>query len=134
MLCQDCKKKPTCKSLCPKAEKYVRQDYVSQRESPLSEVRSNANASMNMHVDSVFQYISSHSFQELSGYYSADDQTLKFPFLSKLQNKALYMAYYEGLSYRDIAWKLHIREDKLNNQIYSAKQKILKFSSKSEER
>jgi len=32
MLCQECKKEQTCKSLCKQAEKYVNQDYVPQRE------------------------------------------------------------------------------------------------------
>ena len=32
MLCQDCKKKSSCKELCKKAEKWVNQDYVSESD------------------------------------------------------------------------------------------------------
>lgn len=135
MLCQNCppKKKSVCKTLCPKAEKYVRQDHVSQRESPLSEVREYANATMNMHTDNVFYYISSHSFQELNDYYSAEQQIFQFPFLSTIQNKALYLFYFDGLSYAEIARNLKQDKTTLNNQIYSAKQKISKFFTKNEE-
>jgi len=35
MLCQKCKKKDTCRKLCSEAEKYVNQDYTTQKESIL---------------------------------------------------------------------------------------------------
>jgi len=39
MLCQECTKKPTCKKLCKKAEKYVSQDNVGRRERLLRDLR-----------------------------------------------------------------------------------------------
>ncbi len=32
MLCQDCSKKPTCTELCPEAENFVNQDYISREK------------------------------------------------------------------------------------------------------
>ena len=109
------------------------EDYVSQRESPLSEERGYSDVTMNMHTDNVFYYISSHSFQELNGYYSEEEHILKFPFLSKIQNKALYLFYFEGLSYAEIARNLKRDKTSLSYQIRSAKTKISQFFYKNEE-
>lgn len=38
MLCQECKKKPFCKSLCEKAEKYVTQEKSGRREALLEDL------------------------------------------------------------------------------------------------
>ena len=135
MLCQNCppKKKSVCKNLCPKTEKYVQQDLVSQRESLLSEVRDYADATMNMHTDNVFYYVSSHSFQELNNFYSAEQQTFKFPFLSVIQNKALYLFYFDGLSYAEIARKTNRKVGVLKMQIHYAKNEIRNFIYKNEE-
>ncbi len=135
MLCQNCppRKKSICKNLCPKAARYVHQDYVSQRESILSEARDYEDATMNMHIDNVFYYISSHSFQELNDYYSAEQQALKFPFLSAIQNKALYLFYFDGLSYAEIARNLKQDKEKVRKQIHLAKAEIRNFFNKNEE-
>jgi len=37
-LCKTCKKRSTCTSLCPEAEKYVNQDYVRRKEITFTEL------------------------------------------------------------------------------------------------
>ncbi len=121
MLCQECKKKTTCHKLCPQAEKYVNRDHVSQREFVQPEYMLEL---LDIHIK-----IDSHS--DLASFLS--ESSINFPFLSPLQNKTLSLFYFGGLSYAEIAWKLHTRESILSKQIYLAKNKIRKFCSDREE-
>jgi hypothetical protein len=125
MLCQECKKKPTCTKLCERAEKWVNQDHVSLREIPKPEwllARLNVKAKP------------PHKLPVLQSYFS--QEKINFPFLTPLQNKCLHLFYFEGLSYKQIARslsggkrKLKINHTQVSYQIRSAKCQILQFSS-----
>jgi len=91
MLCQDCKKKPTCVSLCPKAEKYVNKDHVSLRESPQPDTS----------LDLISYSLDTISHAEIVSYFS--EGVVDFPFLTPLQNKILEMFYFRGFTYKQIA-------------------------------
>lgn len=135
MLCQDCPKKDSCIQLCSKAERYVSQDYVSQRETTYPHVTDKANATKNLPLDNIDYHLNQKTHQETIEQvisYHLNERTLNFPFLSELQNKCLYLFYFEGLSYAEIARNLKQDKSKINYCIRIAKQRISQFSSKSE--
>ncbi len=123
MLCQDCPKKPTCIELCERAEKYVNKDYISLREST--------------HLEWMLDLLSVHvkviHHNEIKTYFTSEN--VSFPFLSDLQNNCLHLFYFEGLTYKEIAFRLSIANQygvylKLSSegasyQLRSAKHQIL---------
>jgi hypothetical protein len=94
MLCQDCKKNPTCVQLCEKAEKYVDRDSVSLRESQQSDVA----------LDLLAYHLDEPGIPEMASFFAGG--TPAFPFLTPLQNKILGMFYFDGLSRKQIAYRL----------------------------
>ena len=85
--CTECKKYATCTELCEKAENYVSQDHVSQREPTFAECGINNNTP--------------HSWEELVAY--LNENKIDFPFLTKSENKILHLFYCDGLTCRKIA-------------------------------
>lgn len=128
MLCQDCKRKSKCTRLCSKAERYVGQDHVAQRESCYPPVREWENATKNLPLDNI-------SFHVAKGA-TPWDYTLSLNFdeppkyLTQLQVECLKL-FYSGYQYWEIARNLKIDKHKVKNCIHSAKRSILEFSSKS---
>jgi hypothetical protein len=94
MLCQDCKKHPTCVQLCEKAEKYVDRDSVSLRESQQSDVA----------LDLLAYHLDEPGIPEMASFFAGG--TPAFPFLTPLQNKILGMFYFDGLSRKQIAFRM----------------------------
>jgi hypothetical protein len=94
MLCQTCKKKPTCESLCPKAEKYVNKDYVALRESPQGSIS----------LDLLSYHLDLTPAEDIASYFT--DGKPNFPFLTPLQNTILEMFHFRGLTYKEIAFYL----------------------------
>lgn len=124
-LCTQCPKRATCTSLCEEAEKYVNQDYVAQREFPQSELK----------LDLLSIHIKTPTLKELENYFSESD--VSFPFLSDLQNKCLYLFYFEGLSYREIAFQLsnqyrQVSSRAVKHQLARARKEIVAFFPKNE--
>jgi hypothetical protein len=94
MLCRDCKKHPTCVQLCEKAEKYVDRDSVSLRESQQSDVA----------LDLLSYHLDEPGIPEIASFFAGG--TPAFPFLTPLQNKILGMFYFDGLSRKQIAFRI----------------------------
>ena len=94
MLCRECSRRESCKSLCKKAEKYADQDYIYQRES----------THPNYILEILSEKVSVYQLGEMASYFNED--SVNFPFLTKLQNKILKMFYFDGLSYREIAFRI----------------------------
>jgi len=126
MLCQECSKWKRCKRLCKKAERYVNQDYVSQRERPIPPLREKDEARFNSNLDNINYH---SSVEHLVAEYPLCD----FPFLTDLQNKCLQMFYAGELTYWEIARNLKINKYKVDNCIRSAKRDISRFFSKQKE-
>ncbi len=127
MLCQDCPKRESCAELCAKAERYVGQDEKKyQRERTYG----------SSVVLDILGYRSRHNWQDCSTYWIA--QSVNFSELTPTQNKCLHLFYFEGLSYKQIAFRLSGNRkgayscDNIDYCIRSAKRRILRFSSKSE--
>ena len=121
MLCQECSKKESCVELCLKAEKWVNSDHVSQRELPCNEF-----------TLEYLNYISPVKWQTIASYHHVE--SLEFPFLSDLQNKCLHLFYFQGLTYKQIAFRLSGRYRKLSlkavkGQLARAKKKIRSICS-----
>jgi len=94
MLCQDCKKKPTCTKLCKKAEKWVNQDYRYQRELCVPEKTLEF-------LEWLREEKGIHDWQDIAQYFSAEK--IDFPFFSEKRNKCLYVYYFKGRTYKQIA-------------------------------
>jgi hypothetical protein len=94
MLCQSCKKKPTCVSLCAKAEKYANKDYVDLRESPQEIIP----------LDLLSHHLDLIPAEDIASYFTEGKPN--FPFLTELQNTILQMFHFQGLSYKKIAFRL----------------------------
>ena len=101
MLCQECPKKESCVELCQKAEKWVNGDHVSQRELMFSCI---SEENLNLTIDNLNHHKSIYSHQELVSYFN--EPSVNFPFLSDLQNKCLHLFYFQGLTYKQIAYRL----------------------------
>ena len=112
MLCQDCKKKPTCTQLCNKAEKYVSRDHVSLRESQQS----------NVAIDLLSYHLSALCAGEVGSFFSSAPPF--FPFLSPLQNKILGMFYFDGMSRKQIAMRVNRRVTSVESHLSRARAKI----------
>ena len=97
MLCQNCKKKPTCIKLCERAEKWVNQDYRYQRELCVPE--KTLEILEQIRIDKGI-----HDWKQVASYFSA--QKINFPFLTSLQNKILHKFFFEGLQDKQIAFRL----------------------------
>ena len=117
MLCQECKKKPTCTELCAKAEKYVNQDHVALREIPLSDIS----------LDLLSHHLKITPTEEVASYFTENEAS--FPFLTPLQNKLLTMFYFQGLSYTQIAMMTNRRVRTVESQLARARKKIAVFFS-----
>lgn len=138
MLCQECSKRSTCEELCLKAQKYVGQDHVAQRELPVSPIRDNDDTRFNTELDLIFHHSGIGSLASLI-HDSYPHEGISF--LTPLQNTILRMFYNEGLTYRQIARALsgnpskrEINHYAVKGQIQRAKQKIRSFSSKNKGR
>ena len=121
-LCTNCSKRDNCVELCEKAERYVGQDHVSQRESTKPEWL----------LDLLRVHVTLHKHEDIASYFQED--SLSFDFLTPLQNKILYLFYFEGLTYKEIAFHLsnqyrQLSSSDVNYQIRSAKQRISQFLS-----
>lgn len=107
--CEGCPKFSKCVKLCEKAERFVNQDYKYQRELPLKRV---------IFAKAILL-----------------PKTTKFdlPFLNPIQNKILTLFYCDGLSYKQIAFRLSgnrkgsLSCGKIDNCIRSAKKRISRF-------
>ena len=134
MLCQECKKRDHCVALCAKAEKWVSQDHVSQRELPTSPIRDKDDANFNTELDLIFYHSGIGPLSSLISEYPHE----AISFLTPLQTTILRMFHNDGLTYKQIAFRLSGNRkgsyscDAVDYQIRSAKQKLLRFFSKSE--
>lgn len=109
-------------------------DYVSQRERTYPGVNEDENAQKNSVIDNINLYIGQHSLSDLASNFTED--SLNLPFLTKLQNRILKMFYFDGLSYKEIAFRISGNRkgayscDAISWQIRLAKRRIIQFSSK----
>ena len=111
MLCQRCKKKPTCIEPCRNLENHLKKFSRYLRELPCAEY--------------TLEYLDLRSpatWQTLSNYYHND--SVSFPFLTKLQNKCLHMFYFEGLTYNQIAMRVRKSKTVIKGQLQRGKCKI----------
>ena len=118
MLCQECPKKESCVRLCLSAEKWINKSNISQRELPCNEP-----------TLEYFNYRSPVKWKTLASYHQVE--SLEFKFLSDIQNKCLHLFYFEGLTYKQIAYRLSNQYQRLLShgvrwQLYTAKQTIRK--------
>jgi len=121
-ICERCPDYP-CSTLCPRAERYVAQDHVPQRETPCPEAPRDPIP------------VSLEEIQSCNA-----EGCLNFPFLSKLQNKLLHGFYYEGKTYRELAFQFSGKGNgerlsicRVRYELYRARLKISNFSSKGKE-
>ena len=132
MLCQECDKKSSCTELCDEAEAYVSQDHVPQREMTYSPIP--RGGAMNTDLDNINFHVNEREgrpglrFQDFASFFTAEK--LEFPFLAELENRLLYLFYFEGDSYAQIAQKVNLKVGKVRKRIHLAKRKIRNFSSK----
>jgi hypothetical protein len=133
MLCQECKKKPTCKKLCERAEKWINQDYISQREWIFPHVRDRRKANLNLPLDNIYQHTKApHQIDEITSFLNSIEISLV---LTPLQNKCIHLFYIDGFSYKQIAFRLsnqyHQHSSRqIKYQIHLAKRRIVSFFSK----
>jgi DNA-binding NarL/FixJ family response regulator len=132
MDCTKCKKYSTCTTLCKKAEKYVSQDHVSQREILLQPIqdrvkndRRTARLNTPLELADLFEDV---DLVQIASFFT--EKKVDFPFLTPLQNKILHLFYFEGQSYAEIAMRVNIRVKAVDNQLVRARKKIKGFFSK----
>ena len=140
-LCTQCPKRATCTSLCEEAEKYVNQDYRYQRESLYPPIRNREDACFNLILDNINWHLnekpsaSQVTIKRLTSLFQGYD--FNFPFLTPLQNKCLYLFYFEGLSYAKIAFQLsnqyrQVSSRAVKHQLARARKEIVAFFPKNE--
>ena len=112
MLCQNCKKKPTCIELCERVEKYVNYNYVSQRES----------THLEWMLDLLSVHVKAIHHNEIKTYFTSEG--VNFPFLSDFQNRCLHLFYFEGLEYNQIAMRVRKSKTVVKGQLQRGKNKI----------
>ena len=121
MLCQDCPKRETCTQICKRLERHLERFTHYQREV--------------IKPETPLEYLNFHiyplSYKELASYWWGGRP--HFSFLSELQNECLYLFYFEGLTYKQIAQKVNRKVKTVDNCIYLAKKKILGTFSKGKE-
>ena len=125
--CTECPKYSECTELCDRAEKYVDQDHIAQREVTFTE-----------DFLELLQIQSPFTWPEMASFFKAE--SVNFPPLTPLQNKILHLFYFEGLSYREIARavsgnrsKTKINQSAVDYQLRKARAEILRFSSTNRE-
>lgn len=133
MLCQDCRKRPTCKKPCPALERDLRRFTKAQREKPLAGVRDRQTATMNLRMDNIQQVISWRLLGIGDNYFTLDGGDINFPRLTRLQNQCIQLFYFEGKSYRKIAralsggrGKIRLNESQVRYQLHRAKKLLRK--------
>ena len=135
MDCRKCQKYATCKKLCDRAEAFVSKDHVAQRELTYKPVNDKADADMNLPLDNIayspgaFPY----THAEMFTFYNASREDWKSEILTKEENNALYWHLSQGISYRQIAFRLSGNRKpsysvgKVKNLIHGAKEKLKKY-------
>lgn len=123
MLCQDCKKRPTCKKPCEALEKELKKQERYQRE---VSIYHEDTLDFLVNDPLVFPY----DYGEMEGFFSSKKPT-NFSFLTPLQNKCLHLFYFEGKSYKQIAIsmsgnrsKTQLSQTQVRDQLHSAKRLI----------
>ena len=136
MLCQECSEKPTCVELCEKAEKWVNQDHVSQREMTFPQVAEGERGKIRLNlILDLFNLRSNTPHSELVSYFT--EEKVSFPFLPNLQNKCLHLFYFGGYSRAEIAKRLSgnrsktkLNQNAVKHQLSKARKEIVSFFSK----
>ena len=110
--CEICGKKSRTK-LCENCEKYVNQDYKSQRELPTD--RDIIEEMYELHQNP-------HTLSELQSYFA--EPSVNFDFLNKLQNKILHLVFFEGKKYSEVSQLLGINKNAVRGNLTRARAKI----------
>ena len=130
--------------IADRKQKYVSQDYVSQREKTFSPVASGEQGKVrrNLILDGVGpdrregvpriarpEAVGFHRehFDELASYFKEDK--VDFQFLTNKENRCLYLFYFEGLRYREIAVKTNLKVRTVKHHISKARKEIVSFFS-----
>lgn len=119
MLCQNCSKRTTCQKPCEKLEKDLAKVTVKRpRETPKEESE----------LESYTFY--PLSWAEMASYHQ---EQVNISILSPIQNKCLQLFYFEGLTYKQIAYRLsnqyqRILSHQVSYQLRLAKRKILQIN------
>ena len=127
-MCERCKKRPHCTTLCKRAAKYADKDEVPQREITLTSL-------MPENTD-VFEFITNafYTNYEINGqpsiadcaeYFKCPDE-LKFP-LAKVTKEILRLRYFEGLTFKEIARRVHLKEAACEKRHKRAIEKLKKL-------
>lgn len=140
-LCPNCPRWSRCVELCEAANRYVDQDYVSQRDqcySTLPNFDKEGKATLNSDFEKIVNSESLFELSELVAYFTAEK--LEFECLNQLQNKILHLFHFEGLTYREIAISLSggkkkrsISESSVKQRLKRIKEKLRHYYSKSRE-
>jgi len=128
MLCQECDKRERCKRLCERAERYVNQDYKSQRESCYPPVREWEDATKNLPLDNISYHVAKSKSPWLPRSFPTFDEIKEI--VTPLQYRCLKL-FCEGNSYAQIAKKVNRKVTTVTMQLHYSKQQIRKESSKS---
>lgn len=126
MLCQDCKKRPTCKKPCEALEKELKKQERYQRE---VSIYHEDTLDFLVNDPLVFPY----DYGEMEGFFSSKEP-VNFTFLTPLQNKCLHLFYFHGKTYKQIAIITNHKVRIVKHQIYSAKRLIRGHFSDRQER
>ena len=123
MLCQNCSKRPTCKKPCERLNRDLSKHTRAQRELPIA-----SEAALSVMYHDVGYSGNPHSYAEILSAFSEDNFSL--PFLTPLQNKCIHLFYFEGKTYKEIAFRLSGNRKgscscgQVRDRLHSAKQLI----------
>lgn len=127
MLCNECEKRSTCKKLCPKAERYVNQDYVPLRESLVTLKPDDDGLLMTEDETLSRLALNNGSWADLI---ADESEEPKIKCLNPITNYVLHLRVNERMGWLEIRSAVKKRFGKtltrkqINNRVLDAKQRI----------
>jgi hypothetical protein len=122
MLCQNCPKRNTCTEPCAALKRELKKHERYQREATTG-----SDDTLDFLVNNPL--VSPYDYEEMEGFFSSETE-VNFPFLTPLQNKCLQLFYFEGKSYKQIAFQIagngrgKLSYSQVRRQLHSAKRAI----------
>ena len=107
---------------------YVSQDHKSQRELTFAPMASSKKGKVRLNIRLDTIHDDRVSLEELFSFHNVDK--LDFPFLTKQENRVLELYHFQGLKYREIAVRTHLKLRAVKACISKARKEIVSFFAK----